>query len=124
MNILVVDDCPDIANYIAELLRSYGHNVVTLTDPSAALERAKVMNFDLAYLGIVMPSMSGFELGIRIRKLLPHCAVILGSEDVPPSEIIRFVRHGFGYLSAPFELEDLLSEIRRLCANGGRRPIG
>jgi DNA-binding response OmpR family regulator len=124
MNILVVDDCPNIANYVAHVLSIHGHNVLALNHPAEALEHAEMISFDLAYLGIVMPSMSGFELGIRIRKLLPHCAVILGSEDVPPSEIIRFVRHGFGYLSAPFELEDLLSEIRRLCANGGRRPIG
>ena len=47
------------------------------------MEHAKVISFDIAFLGIVMPRMNGLELGIQIRKLLRHCAVMLGVEDIP-----------------------------------------
>ena len=118
MNILVVAE-PNLANFVAKLLSIHGYRVLALIDPADALEHAQAISFDLAFLGIVMPGMNGLDLGTRIRKLLPRCAVILlGAESVPGVlEHARSLRYDFDYLPLPFEVEELLSKIRRMCPN-------
>jgi len=113
-NVLIVDDSSPIADYIAKVLDMNGYNALALYDSTEALEHVKSIRFDVAFLGIVMPGIDGIELGARIRKFLPDCGIILGIEDVlgVSQQNALLSAHGFEYLPAPFEVEDLLRKVR------------
>ncbi|WP_025597153.1 ATP-binding protein [Burkholderia sp. WSM2230] len=65
--ILLVDDNVDAAEALAELLRSYGHLVKTVYDPSAALAEAASFRPALSVLDIGLPVMDGYELARQLR---------------------------------------------------------
>ena len=60
--ILVVDDEPAILDMIAELLGYEGYQVVTTSQGSVALARAKADPQALILLDLMMPGMSGWQV--------------------------------------------------------------
>ncbi|MFZ6876386.1 chemotaxis protein CheB [Undibacterium sp. Di27W] len=66
--ILVVDDNADAANTVAELLRSWGHDVILAYDGFAALEVASTFTPEVALLDIGLPTMNGHELAVKLRQ--------------------------------------------------------
>jgi PAS domain S-box-containing protein len=67
--VLVVDDNPDTAETLAEILRFDEHEVSVAYDGPAALALARDQHFDLAFLDIGLPVMDGYELARQIREL-------------------------------------------------------
>ncbi|GAB3470575.1 hypothetical protein GCM10027321_41120 [Massilia terrae] len=65
--ILVVDDNVDAAMTLAELLRSYGHEVETAFDGPAALDKLRSFWPALAILDIGLPGMDGYALAAQMR---------------------------------------------------------
>jgi len=68
-DVLIVDDNIDAAQSLAKLLQLQGHDVRVAHDGSHALELLAATQFDLAFLDLGLPRMSGFELARRIRTL-------------------------------------------------------
>ena len=66
--VLVVDDEPEFAEAVAELLDGSGFDARSCSDPEEALKRAGSERFEVALLDIGMPGMSGFDLAERIRS--------------------------------------------------------
>jgi len=75
INILVVDDDPDIVS-IPGLMRQ-GFNPATFTDPNLALEHFELnrKNYDLVISDIRMPTMNGFEFIKKVKRLKPKVKV-------------------------------------------------
>jgi CheY-like chemotaxis protein len=65
--ILVVDDNVDAAEALGELLRDYGHEVVTAHDGPQALDSARRHRPEIVLLDIGMSEMDGYEVATRIR---------------------------------------------------------
>ncbi len=65
--VLVVDDNQDAAITLASLLRSYGHEVVTVHDGVEALQTFEGFRPQIVLLDIGMPGMDGLELARRLR---------------------------------------------------------
>ena len=66
--ILVVDDEPDVREYLAQILRDAGFQVLTTCDGDAALEIIRGHRPDFISLDLVMPKKSGHKLLYEIRK--------------------------------------------------------
>lgn len=67
--VLVVDDNVDAANSVAELLRSWGHEVALAYDGFAALEIARTFSPNVALLDIGLPNMSGHDLAGKLTEM-------------------------------------------------------
>jgi CheY-like chemotaxis protein len=67
--ILVVDDQPDAASAMAELLRTHGHEVYEAHDGARAIEFALEVRPNLILLDIGMPRMDGLQAAREIRRL-------------------------------------------------------
>ena len=78
LRILVVDDQRDAADLLAELLRAWGHHVLTAYDGQSALETALVTRPDVTLLDIGLPIMDGYEVARRIRRApgLSQCVMV------------------------------------------------
>jgi CheY-like chemotaxis protein len=66
--ILIVDDNPDLAQSLKDLLELEGYHVATATEPVAALDLARTMAPEVCILDIELPIMDGYELARRLRE--------------------------------------------------------
>lgn len=67
-HVLIVDDEPDICEFVSEELTQRGMKVYSFSDPSEALRSVAAMKLDVVISDIRMPGMDGIELLREIRK--------------------------------------------------------
>ncbi len=66
--ILVVDDEPDVRQYLATVLEDAGFNVLTATDGEEALRMIRDERPDFISLDLIMPRKSGHKLLVELRR--------------------------------------------------------
>ena len=66
--VLVVDDEPNVRDYLAQILSDAGFNVQTAGDGSEAMEMIRANPPDFISLDLVMPRKSGHKLLYELRK--------------------------------------------------------
>lgn len=91
--VLVVDDEPDIASMIAELLRNDGHEVVVCADAAMVPEAARRGGVDLVVSDIRMPGLDGPGLHEALARLVPGMErrILFVTGDTLAPEIGRFI---------------------------------
>lgn len=72
LGVLVVDDNPDAADGLADVLRALGYDAVVAYDGPQTLERARERPVEVAVLDIGLPVMDGYELGRRLQEQCGH----------------------------------------------------
>ena len=119
MRILVVDDEKVIREGAARVIADCvpGAELTVCGTPSEALAEAEKRSFDIAFLDIEMPGMSGIELAAKIRKLAPETNIIF-STAYPQYAGEAFGLHASGYLTKPLNRDKVMAEIRDL-----RHPV-
>ena len=65
--VLIVDDNPDVADSMALLARSWGHEVVVARNGPSALELADRFHPERVLVDIGLPGMDGYEVARRLR---------------------------------------------------------
>src|SRR5260370_13904149 len=84
MRILLVEDDPRIANFVAKGLREQAYAVDVAVNRGDPLYQASINPYDLAILDVMIPAPDGFEVCRRLRQ--PGCGVpILLLPDRPPT---------------------------------------
>jgi CheY-like chemotaxis protein len=92
-NILVVDDEPDVRNFLAACIEDAGFNVETALDGIDALEKIEANPPDLMTLDLLMPRLSGIQLMRKLRRndkwanipvivITAHAHDELGKDDI------------------------------------------
>jgi two-component system CheB/CheR fusion protein len=66
--VLIVDDSSDMVETVAELARTWGHDVAVAQDGPAALELASKFRPDIALIDIGLPEMDGYVLARQLRQ--------------------------------------------------------
>jgi len=111
--ILVVDDDAPIITLMRSLLREFGYEARTATSGAAAIEAARTEAPDLVLLDKNMPGMSGEDLIRALRGdigLEQVPILLLTGDPVAPQEIAELGANGT--VQKPFDLQDLLAQIR------------
>jgi two-component system OmpR family response regulator len=72
MRILVVDDEQLITDTICAILNECGFDAVGAYSGAEALEAAAIYQPQIVLTDVMMPRMSGVELGIQLRNLYPQ----------------------------------------------------
>jgi CheY-like chemotaxis protein len=109
--ILVVEDNPDVGAFASQLLAELGHETRLAPNGLEALRMVEEEGgFDLVFSDVVMPGMTGIELGHELRRRFPDLRVILtsGYSHVLAQE----GRHGFELLHKPYSVEMLTRILR------------
>ena len=114
--ILIVDDNPNMASLLAEMLEVFNYDALRATDGHDALNQiAQNKNVAMVITDMRMPKMSGLELLQTIKENNPKLPVVLisgYSVDEVGSDIVKAKADGF--LNKPFmmsDIERLLSEL-------------
>jgi signal transduction histidine kinase/DNA-binding response OmpR family regulator len=104
--VLVVEDNTDVGQFSTQVLEDLGYRTVWAKDGHEALKLlAKEHDFDAVFSDVMMPGISGIELGHQIRRLYPHLPVILTSGY---SEVLAEEgRDGFDLVQKPYAPNEL-----------------
>jgi len=121
--VFVVDDEGLIAFTLAAILEQSGFVAVAFTNPLEALRAAQAEPPDLLISDIVMPELSGLDLGLQLHAICPNCKIIFFSAQAASASLLDLVRgndHSFDFLMKPVHPTDLLHAIRNLWVSDSR----
>jgi two-component system response regulator MprA len=113
--ILIVDDEPDIVDFLTTVLADEGYATEIARDGVEALERIDASTPSLVILDLMMPRMTGMEVldSLRRKAPTPRPSVIVLSAKSTHHDILEALEKGADdFIAKPFELEDLLLRIR------------
>lgn len=107
---LIVDDNVDLLDMTTELFRGSGFEVFSAASGKEALKvLALNPNIDALLTDVVMPGMSGLELGHKVRERYPSVKVILASGyPNPATEAGHGNVHHFSFLRKPYRMEQVI----------------
>lgn len=113
--ILVVDDDPEILDFLTVDLKLSGFSVESAVDGLTGLQKALNENYDLVILDVMMPKMDGFEVCKNIRKVSKEIPIILlTAKGTIEDKIEGFNCGADDYLIKPFDIQELFVRLRAL----------
>ncbi len=116
--VLIVEDHPDMAAFIAEQLRG-GYRVQQAADGEAGIRQAQALSPDLIISDVMMPKKDGFELCRTLKQdeRTSHTPIILLTAKAEQSDRLSGLEHGAdAYLTKPFDRRELLIRVEQLLA--------
>lgn len=133
--VLVVDDEPDVRNYLSMILRDAGFIVVTASDGVEALELIRIKKPDFISLDLVMPRKSGHKLLYELRRdrelsripvliVTAHAQTEMGKHDLDDIMENKIISGPGVYLEKPVKPKDYVRYVQRALGideNGDRK---
>ncbi len=113
--VLVVDDDPDIVQFVRMNLELEGFEAETADNGRTALELAKQRPPDLILLDVMMPEMDGLTVLRRLRNspATANVPVIILTAKALAEDRVKGLNLGADdYITKPFDLEELLARVK------------
>jgi DNA-binding response OmpR family regulator len=122
MRILLVEDDPKIAAFVAKGFREAGFAVDTAEDGEQGLDLALGQVYDAAVVDIMLPKLDGLALIENLRKQKINTPVIILSAKRSVDDRIKGLQAGGDdYLTKPFSFSELLARMQALLRRAGGR---
>ena len=120
LNVLVVDDDPDVCEYLQDFLSSEGYSVTVLNDPTRTLDRMKEEEFHVVVLDLMMPKLSGIDLLGKIREVDDDIAIIILTGYPSLETATSSIEHDVSaYIRKPFSVDEFREAITRIAKKKG-----
>jgi DNA-binding NtrC family response regulator len=104
VHILVADDEPNIRKNLTMVLEAAGYKVDASGDGEDALTKCKQQHYDIAFVDIQMPRMSGLELLRYLLTVRPKLAVVILTAYGTTSRAVEAMKLGaVDFLEKPFD---------------------
>lgn len=115
MNLLLVEDEPNVVSIISRGLSDEGFNVSVAPDGKTGETMALNNNFDLIIMDIMLPGINGLELCKIVKKAKPQTPIIMLTALGTTENIVNGLDNGADdYLIKPFKFAELFARIRNL----------
>jgi DNA-binding NtrC family response regulator len=115
LDILLIDDEPDLRQVLEEALREHDHRVTIASDGAEGLSQMMAKSFDVVICDVRLPKIDGLTLFRRIRQEWPTTDVILMTAYAEVVDAVAALKQGaFDYLTKPFDIDELLLQIQRI----------
>jgi CheY-like chemotaxis protein len=122
--ILVADDDRTTRFAISSMLKKAGYSVTSVKDGAEALRQIQRINFDLAFLDIWMPRLTGLEVLARVRAGETRPKIIIMTSDGTPQSVLQAVKEqAYEYLSKPFLPKEAVEVAQRALEQNAVAPI-
>ncbi|WP_291575711.1 two-component regulator propeller domain-containing protein [Bacteroides sp.] len=119
-SVLVVDDNPDLTDFLKKSLGEYFKRVIIASDGMEALQLTRSHVPDIIVSDVMMPRMNGYELCKNIKEdiTISHIPIVLlTARDDKQSQLSGYKNGADAYLTKPFEVEMLMEIIRNRLKN-------
>jgi CheY-like chemotaxis protein len=107
---LIVDDNPNMASLLSEMLELFDYSSERASDGDEALEKLEKSEYSIVISDMRMPNMTGLELLEHVKNKHPKMPVVIISGYAMKDETSPSGHKPDGFLSKPF----LMSDIERL----------
>ncbi|QJR10244.1 Transcriptional regulatory protein QseF [Usitatibacter rugosus] len=125
-SLLLVDDDPDLLRLLSIRLKANGYAVTAVESGQRALASISHSRPELVLTDLRMDGMDGMALFQEIQASYPGLPVIILTAHGSIPEAVTAVNRGvFGYLTKPYDADELLAQIERaLTLHGGALRSG
>lgn len=117
IKILLVDDEPNILQFLELGLTNEGFEVETAQDGFAAITAARQFQPHIAILDVMMPGMDGFEVCRMLKKTENIAVIMLTAKEEVEDRVKGLTLGADDYMSKPFSFEELLARIHARIRN-------
>jgi two-component system response regulator GlrR len=120
-SLLLVDDDPDLLRLLSIRLKANGYDVTAVDSAQRALAAVSAARPDLVLTDLRMEGMDGMALFEELQASNPGLPVIILTAHGSIPEAVAAVKRGvFGYLTKPYDADELLHQVQRaLTLHGG-----
>lgn len=118
--IIIVEDQPEVADLLEEMLSIDQYEVIKIHSSTGALSVIRAENPDAVLLDIMMPDVPGLEVlrFMRREPSLQKIPVVIVSAKTLPADIRTGLEAGATeYLTKPVDVEVLRSTVARVLQN-------
>ena len=120
MRLLLVEDDPRIARFIAKGLREKSYALDVANSGELALYQTAINTYDLVILDVMIPAPEGFAVCRELRKSGHRMPILmLTARDAVEDRIAGLDGGADDYLTKPFEFRELLARLRALIRRTG-----
>jgi DNA-binding response OmpR family regulator len=114
-HVLIIDDEASLRQTMARILLRAGFEVTTVASGQESFAILKEHSFDLVYLDIRLPDMSGLEILKIIRSEFPEMPIILFTAQPDLHSAVEALRSGAtDYLMKPLKPETVIDRTRQI----------
>ncbi|HEY9648990.1 MAG TPA: response regulator transcription factor [Chroococcidiopsis sp.] len=119
MRILLVEDDSQLTESLTEALTAQRYVVDTVTDGEHAWEKTQTFDYDLILTDVTLPRLDGIRLCQRLRdRGYGSPVLMLTARDTSQDKVIGLDAGADAYMVKPFNLQELLAQIRALLRRG------
>ena len=113
MRVLIVEDQPNVSNYVKRALEEQGYAVDLAHTGQEALDWAEVVDYDLIVLDLMLPELNGLTVCRRLRAQGNQASILmLTARDTVDDRVAGLDAGADDYLVKPFDLKELLARLR------------
>ncbi|NLF11247.1 MAG: response regulator transcription factor [Anaerolineaceae bacterium] len=110
--LLVVDDAPEMAQFLKLALESQGHQVAVAYDAREGLRLAHQFRPEAILLDIMMPGMDGWQMLSHLREFSDVPVIMLTALDSTENKVQGLDLGADDYVTKPFDLDELHARVR------------
>ena len=115
--VLVIDDEAAIAESCSRALSRQGHKVRACSDPEQGLQEALSGRFDVLFLDLMMPKITGLDILNRMREAGISTEVVVMTAYSTVESAVEVMKAGAAdYLSKPFSPPELLMVLEKVAS--------
>jgi two-component system copper resistance phosphate regulon response regulator CusR len=115
VRILLVEDDPRVAGFVAKGLREQAYAVDVARDGGQALYQAAINDYDLVILDILLPVKDGHTVCRELRSSGFRAPILmLTARDAVDDRVCGLDAGADDYLTKPFDFKELLARLRAL----------
>ena len=112
--IAIVEDDPDVAKIIEQVLGDFGFRTVWCRSASDLLRRLRTLSPDLCIIDLGLPDMDGIEAMQRV-KAQSACGILILTGRAHVSDRVMGLELGADdYMLKPFEPRELVARVRSI----------
>ena len=110
--VIVVEDDPQIRNFVTYALEREGFKVIQAGKGQEALQCMVAENIDLMLLDLGLPDMDGMEVLHKLREWSEIPVIIVSARDQDKEKAAALDEGADDYLTKPFSATELMARIR------------
>ncbi len=122
INILVVDDEPNIRRVLEAAFMRDGYHVATADCGRKAVEYAGANSVTILVTDLILPDLSGVDVLKQLKQIHPQCvAIVVTAYGTIRSAVEATQAGAFDYIQKPFDLDEVRQLVKK-AVDFGRAP--
>jgi DNA-binding response OmpR family regulator len=117
---LIVDDEPQIVDFLQLGFEYEGFNVVVATNGPEALRAATTQKFDIIILDVMLPGLNGLEITRQLRPLKDTAIIMLTAREEIDDRVAGLDLGADDYVTKPFAFKELMARVRAVLRRHGK----